>query len=123
MRVFLKYQFPLVGYAALVFAISSIPQISAPDLGIDWIDKIAHGVEYLLFFLIALRAFRNKPFRLKAGVLITLTATISLVYAISDEIHQYYVPGRSADILDILADMVGILAGMTVYFFWIRTGD
>lgn len=39
----------------------------------------------------------------------------SLLFAISDEFHQYFIPGRSADIYDILADFTGILVSMLFY--------
>lgn len=39
----------------------------------------------------------------------------STLYGISDELHQYYVPYRNADLMDVLADMFGSVCG--VYFF------
>ncbi len=39
----------------------------------------------------------------------------SFVYAISDEIHQIFVPGRACQIEDMLVDLAGIISGIIVY--------
>jgi VanZ family protein len=38
------------------------------------------------------------------------------VYAITDEIHQYFVPGRTCDIFDILADITGIVLSYFIFY-------
>ena len=117
-RNFIKYHLPLLAYALLIFTVSAIPTLPHPDIGITGIDKIAHLIEYLVFFLIAVRAFSVRPFLFKNEKLIMLSGSISLIYAILDEIHQAFVPGRNADILDVLADLVGILCGVAIYYQW-----
>ena len=42
---------------------------------------------------------------------------VGTVYAISDEFHQWFVPGRSADIGDAIADFVGIIAAQLVFIY------
>ena len=39
---------------------------------------------------------------------------IGVIYAISDEIHQYYIPGRCASIMDVFIDSMGVLTGIFV---------
>jgi VanZ family protein len=46
-----------------------------------------------------------------------LTASIALIVAVADEIHQAYVPGRDASITDVLLDLFGIIL---VLFFVFR---
>jgi VanZ family protein len=41
------------------------------------------------------------------------------VYGISDEIHQYFVPGRSADVMDVAADFIGAALGVLLYMCFI----
>jgi VanZ family protein len=41
------------------------------------------------------------------------------LYGISDEIHQYFVPGRSADVMDVAADFVGAAWGVLLYMCFI----
>ncbi len=45
-----------------------------------------------------------------------LVACFSLIYAISDEFHQSFIPGRNADPWDVLADFAGIVVGLMVIF-------
>lgn len=115
MKNLLKYQLPLLAYAFLIFAVSSIPRLPKAEIGIPGIDKMAHALEYLFFFLLSLRAFRNQPFKLQDNKLLILSFSISVIYAILDEIHQSYIPGRQADVLDLIADLAGIVAGALLY--------
>lgn len=107
-RHFLWYQFPAIAWAAAIFIQSSLSYLPAPELGFDWQDKIYHAIEYAMLGFLLHRAFfsqKNQFFKRYAGILAWLLGSL---YAISDEIHQYFVPGRSADIGDVLADVAGI---------------
>jgi VanZ family protein len=45
-----------------------------------------------------------------------LVALAVMLYGISDEFHQYFVPGRSVDVYDVLADALGgLLGAWTMY--------
>ena len=48
---------------------------------------------------------------------ILITVVICFLYALSDEIHQYFVPGRACRILDVLIDTSGSLFFCLVYLF------
>ena len=96
---------PVVAWAALIFALSSIPSLST-GLG-TWdlvLRKIAHAAEYAILAALLLRALGNWVAAFAAGV----------AYAISDEIHQHFVPGRNGAPLDVLIDAVGVAAGILV---------
>lgn len=106
----MKYWFPVYVYTGLIFVYSSQSVISlAPPILHG--DKLLHFGEYaILSFLIARAAINSSSLKLKAHF--RLLAIISaLLYGISDEFHQYFVPGRVADILDVCADGVGALLG------------
>lgn len=51
-----------------------------------------------------------------------LTGLFSCAYAVSDEIHQYFVPGRSCEIRDVCIDTLGAFTGgaicMLIVFIW-----
>lgn len=47
----------------------------------------------------------------------TIAMTISVLYATSDEIHQYFVPGRACQFRDVLIDSCGALFGITLIVF------
>lgn len=43
---------------------------------------------------------------------IWISSGISVFYAVSDELHQYFVPGRNASVWDVLLDGVGVICGV-----------
>jgi len=47
--------------------------------------------------------------------MLILSVLLSSLYGISDEIHQYFVPYRDADLIDVLADMLGGIMGVYIY--------
>ena len=51
-------------------------------------------------------------YNLKLKTKLLSALTISLLYAISDEIHQLFVPGRAGQIRDVLIDFSGSLTGV-----------
>ena len=44
-----------------------------------------------------------------------IACTLSFLYAVSDEIHQIFVPGRACQFIDMMVDLAGIISGMAVY--------
>lgn len=86
-------------------------QMSILDKATFVIRKSAHFSLYaLLGFMVSMAAGRRKPFSLvSAGVIV-----FCFLYALSDEIHQYFVPGRSCEFRDMMIDTSGALTGMLV---------
>jgi hypothetical protein len=99
-----------------IFIISSMnfPGGGAPGLGIKAV--LYHiGVFFLFSFFLMVALVKGKKLRLAlAGVL------ISILYAVSDEVHQLFVPGRSGSIGDVLLDSTGIGFAFLVYFISVR---
>jgi VanZ family protein len=81
-------------------------------------DKPLHGLAYLGLALVVVRAVvGGLPRRIdmrSATIAILITAT----YAATDEVHQMFVPGRSADVLDLLADTGGAIGGTVACWAW-----
>lgn len=74
-------------------------------------DKIIHAFAYIplgLLFYLSLRASGGKNSLFIAAFL------LACMYGISDEIHQFYVPGRCASYGDVVADAVGAFAGSLI---------
>ena len=116
MKRFALYQLPLIIYAVIVFYVSSLSRLPDTGLQIPFMDKLAHCTEYFLFGFMAIRAMAHLPWSLKTGWVYILAILLSLGYGLSDEYHQRFVPGRTADIFDFMADALGIfLAGITHY--------
>lgn len=47
--------------------------------------------------------------------MLILSVLCSSLYGISDEIHQHFVPYRSADLMDVLAGTLGGIMGVYIY--------
>jgi VanZ family protein len=105
LRWFLSYQAPAIVWALLIFILSSIPKLPLPELDLDFKDKIAHTVAYaILGYLTARALFYQSRFPGWRKKFLLFAILLGIVYGISDEIHQYFVPGRVADVGDLIAD-------------------
>lgn len=91
---------------ALIFYLSDQPTVG-PELP-GWVRVVAHFSEY--FLLAGLWIWALSPSLGARGL--PLAAAICLLYAISDEYHQSFVPGRDSDPLDVLTDAAGIAAAL-----------
>jgi VanZ family protein len=97
---------PVVLWACLIFTLSSLPGGSLRLPPIPCADKLAHAGVYGVFALALLRALRRGT-SWPAPLLCAVTLGAALVYGISDELHQSFVPGRSVEALDVAADAAG----------------
>ncbi len=98
----------LILWVAFTFLLTSLPnpQVEVP---IPYADKVAHFCFYgVMGFLCALWQ-RESGHGAKASILIGLLFA-SMVGAV-DEVHQYWIPGRSMDLFDWIADTAGGGAG------------
>jgi len=86
-----------------------------PDVGYAG-TLLAHFGEYAL--LAALWSWALAPTLGRRTLL--AAAAISLLYAISDEYHQSFVPGRDSDPLDVLVDAAGIATALVLIRLWSR---
>jgi VanZ family protein len=95
---------PAILFAGLIFWVSSQTRLPQAPFLFEGIDKVFHAGEYgVLTALVLFGARWPDARRAWAWVLPVV------VYAASDELHQLFVPGRSADLLDWLADSAGAL--------------
>jgi len=111
---FNKYWLPVILYATLIFYFSSIPGERIPQL-FQGDDILAHITEYFIFALLLSRAF--KAYLIKQGYLVRLlwVLIVGVLYAVSDEFHQSFVPGRTASFFDLSMDSIGILFANIFY--------
>ncbi len=72
------------------------------------------------------KALHGGAFMILAGLLTLatgrplLSAALALGYGVSDEVHQLFVPGRTADIADLFADAVGAAIGAWLVGYLVR---
>ena len=97
---------PVLVWAAVIFAFSSVPSLST-ELG-TWdtiLRKLAHLAEYAILGALLLRATRH------AAVAVALAG----LYAVTDEVHQLFVEGRHGSPLDVGIDTLGAIAGVVAW--------
>lgn len=76
-----------------------------------FVRKLAHFTIYTIggFLLYNL----SNQLKLKSKFINSLC--FGILYAISDEIHQFFVPGRSCRIFDVFVDTCGLITGILIY--------
>ena len=119
-------------WLALIFYFSSQnADASSEESGrlLEFLRRILSGIEFfphvlyevllrksahfLLYFVLGLLAY-NSIGRLEKASFLTVFA-FCVLYAVSDEFHQYFVPGRSCEIRDVLIDSGGALIGILIF--------
>jgi VanZ family protein len=103
---------PALVCAALIFLASSRPTVPVPLPGNT--DKVAHFGAYSVFG-VALGYARHVT-----GIPLAAAAVAGGLYALSDEVHQGFVPGRAPEFGDWVADAAGVLAGLAAFQLWRR---
>ena len=96
---------PVVAWAAVIFAFSSVPSLSS-GLG-TWdevLRKGAHITEYAILGALLYRALGNVLPALLVGI----------AYAATDELHQHFVRGRHSSPFDVAFDACGLAVGLLV---------
>lgn len=91
-----------------IFFVSHHPSADLPSFGL-WdlfLKKLGHFLAYAVLALLALRAvlLRKRPY--------LIAAVMVFLYALSDEFHQTFIPGRNGTLVDVLLDMSGALTSL-----------
>jgi VanZ family protein len=113
---FLHLWLPLLAWMGLIFYLSAQPDLPHPHAG--WADLlVSNGAHAFVFGVLAVlwaRALGERP----QTLLIALALT--LLYALSDEFHQAFVPGRHPDPWDLIFDGLGAAVGLGLWIRWKR---
>jgi VanZ family protein len=113
-----KLWIPPLIWAAMIFGFSSVPGAAYPQAGFPAADKLVHIFLYgVLAGLCARPLARLAAARARgmSGPALVLTAAaLATFYGATDELHQRWVPGRSSDLEDLVADAAGAVAGALV---------
>jgi VanZ family protein len=97
---------PVLAWAAVIFAFSSIPSLNSGLGGWDYVlRKCAHMTEYAILAVLLWRATRSYAWAF----------ALAVAYAATDEVHQLFVRGRHGSPLDVAIDAAGALIGLAVW--------
>ncbi len=144
-KSFLKYWLPVLLWAVLIFSASGdkksvqhssriidplvrwlIPGISdeAVRTTVLVVRKCAHVTEFAAFTLLLWRAARGALWKSTARWdwnVAKFAFGVSVLFAISDEIHQSFVPGRQGAVMDVVIDSAGSASAMfCLWLVWRR---
>ena len=115
MRRILGYWLPPLAWMELIFFLSAQPDL--PHAPGPWLDtllkKVGHAVAYGVlawFYLRVLRQYFGGSRTLT--VLRVVSVGLAVIYALSDEYHQTFVPGRNGNLFDVAVDGVGACVAM-----------
>ena len=106
---------PVIGYMAVIFYVSSLTDAPLPG---GMTDVSGHMLGYIGLGVLCARAFAGglpAPVTLRVAA---LALALAAGYGITDEIHQMFVPGRSAELKDVYADALGAAAGIGACWAW-----
>ena len=101
---------PVAVWASVIYFFSSLlQQQTSQVLIVDFvIKKIAHLSEYAILYTLVYRATRKK---------LLLSLILTIIYAATDELHQSFVPGRTAKLYDVIGfDLAG--ASIAAFLLW-----
>ncbi len=103
-----------LGWAAVIYHLSSQPGTDVPPLFFGQ-DKLFHVIAFGILGFLGMGSARAGTQGYKSRQ-VWLAITVVTLYGVLDEFHQHFVPGRVADVYDVIADMVGGMLGAWVMF-------
>ncbi|MEK7167553.1 MAG: VanZ family protein [Patescibacteria group bacterium] len=121
LRIFFHWTLVIL-WAGMIFLSSSVSSFAVffgPSAGAakssDWISGTVHVVIYSILCFLLIIAFRSlkTPF----GKSLLFSFLLSLLYGVSDELHQYFVPGREMHLSDWLLDALGSYLIVGIYSY------
>jgi VanZ family protein len=124
MKKIINALFPPLAWATLIFILSSYSALPGIDVSaLDFVvKKLAHMLVYATLYILLYRAVAilsdSLPSEKRQLWLLLLPLLICLIYAVSDEFHQSFVPNRFGSFRDVGYDMLGAsIAFLKVYRF------
>lgn len=108
---FLSAWGPAIALMVIIFFLSSRQRVSVSDVyTINFIVfKSLHVIEYAILYFLMLRGFYRTLSHKNMKKIYLYAAICTLLYAVSDELHQTVVPTRTGSVRDIFIDSIGIL--------------
>lgn len=103
------------------FMVKVISKVKNMDIAtrFHWIEKLHPIIRKLAHFSVytvvgfSIMGFMC-TFDMRNIIKVIISFSVGVTYAISDEIHQYFIPGRSARVFDVCIDSLGVLTGIFI---------
>ena len=129
---FVLYWLPVMVWMGVIFLISSLPKATLratrqeltnhPALTNhsaygEWLTPIGHTVEFAVLAVLLYRLLTSYP-GLGGRYVLGGAFVLTVSYGLTDELHQYFVPGRNVSVVDIALDGLGALIGLMLAVQW-----
>ena len=124
---------PVILWAGVIFALSSVPGTQLPTVSVPQSDKMAHALVYGVLGALCFRATRrmssptssnrmSAPGRSPLAIA-AIAILLATIYGITDELHQNFTPQRTPDWHDVAADAFGGSLGAAAMLIapWMKT--
>jgi len=114
LKRFVLYWLPLILYCLFIYIQSDHPSPEQIPV-FPYVDKVLHVTAYGIMGILFYRAYQTLRLKDNIKMLMFLSVVSASLYGISDEIHQFFVPFRQAEVADAIADMIGAFSGVCLY--------
>lgn len=118
-QLVLKFWLPVVLCMGFIFYISSVSGKDLPEIIVrqDMLFRfsIYHSCVYLVLGYLFRRALKNTYPDMVAKKVFLITVLFGVLYGVTDELHQVFVPYRTVSVLDVFNDGVGSFLGSLIY--------
>lgn len=106
---------PAAAWLTMIFVLSAQPALPSPP-GVN--DKQAHAFTYGVLAVLLLMGLVEWRWRAVTRRVLLTAFLLAVAYGVSDELHQRFVPGRTPEVADIVADAVGAALAMGAAGAW-----
>ncbi len=113
-----RYYFLTALYCAAIFYLSSRSEPVPDNYRFKGLDKVAHVLVYGGLAALVSTGLRRSGRPVRPSVQALAPLAFAVFYGFTDEIHQYFVPLRSFDPLDLLANTGGAFLAQAVLCRW-----
>jgi VanZ family protein len=110
-----------VGFFSYLLVIFLLSSGKHSQIEVEGPDYIFHSIEFLVLTILVFSVFNGSLIRGFPLKKVIITIFFILIYAISDEFHQSFVPGRTASKIDVLYDEIGAILGMSIIYLFQKT--
>ena len=107
---------PVVAWMGVIFFLSAQPDL--PQAGTGWLDLLISGMAHVVLFAVLAVLLARALGQRRHALLVAFALT--MLYALSDELHQAFVPGRHPDPWDLVFDGLGAALGLFAWAWWWR---
>ncbi len=117
-KLLLSLWVPEFSWMLFIFILSSVPGASIPNLPIPQFHIVVHFFEYSILGFLCMRAFIGGESQ--RGLIRSTFLSLALVstFALSDEWHQTFIPGRNGQLETVMFDILFSFTGMGLYLIY-----